>query len=211
MLPLSSDERFIHLMLRLGVAVERSWRGPGSGFSDSPPSGRGRGVLLILKEFTSDLRGGKLPLRCLGRGVGSGGSRSATTPTTPPAPTCYADSAARRMPALRTRKPSSWLATPPRSRTSLAGATSLRARPACDIDRHRRQSAQATGRTRTRPLKPSKLRRRWRQSFGRRSRQAQRNAVIGQADLQLCRCRKRVHLQHSDAKGRGTARTVEGC
>ena len=85
------------------------------------------------------------------------------------------------------------------------------ARPACDIDRHRRQSAQATGRTRTRPLKPSKLRRRWRQSFGRRSRQAQTNAVIGKADLQLCRCRKRVHLRHSDAKGRGTARTVEGC
>ena len=88
------------------------------------------------------------------------------------------------------------------------------ARPACDIDRQLRQSAQATGRTRTRPLKPSKLRRRWRQSFGRRSRQAQRNAVIGQADLQLCRCRKRVHLRHRDAKGRGRRepwRAANGC
>jgi len=35
-----------------------------------------------------------------------------------------ADLAARRMPALRTRRPSSWQATAPRSRTSLAGATS---------------------------------------------------------------------------------------
>jgi uncharacterized protein DUF6596/sigma-70-like protein len=54
----------------------------------------------------------------------TGWTWAATTPTTPPAPTCYADSAARRMPALRTRRPSSWQATPPRSRTSLAGATS---------------------------------------------------------------------------------------
>ena len=49
---------------------------------------------------------------------------AATTPTTPPGPTCYAGSAAPGMPVRRTRGPSSWQATPPRSRTSLAGATS---------------------------------------------------------------------------------------
>ena len=54
----------------------------------------------------------------------TGWTWTATTPTTPPAPTCSAGSAARRTPARRTSRPSSWPATPPRSRTSPVGATS---------------------------------------------------------------------------------------
>ena len=46
------------------------------------------------------------------RSTDSAATWPATTPTTPPAPTCCAGSAGRRRPARRTTGPSSWPATP---------------------------------------------------------------------------------------------------